>query len=100
MNAQFDIKPKIEEKRAPLTVLPNEAPARGHFPSWLHRKPSRGKSVYETEEIIHKNRLHTVCEEAKCPNLTECYSHKTATFLIMGKDSTRACGFCEFDFST
>ena len=46
-----------------------------------------------------RHRLHTVCEEAKCPNLLECWSQKTATFLIMGKECTRNCGFCDIDFS-
>ena len=48
---------------------------------------------------MREERLHTVCEEAKCPNLMECWSHKTATFLAMGKECTRACGFCDIDHS-
>ncbi len=71
----------------------------GRFPSWLHRKLPKGDSLFVTNGIIRKKSLHTVCEEAKCPNLLECYSKKTATFLILGKSCTRACGFCEIDFS-
>lgn len=71
----------------------------GRFPSWLHRKLPPGGSLWQTGEILSRNRLHTVCEEAKCPNLLECWSRKTATFLVMGKACTRSCGFCDIDFS-
>ena len=71
----------------------------GHFPEWLHRKLPASTALSQTRLSIAKNRLHTVCEEAKCPNLMECYSKKTATFLIMGKGCTRACPFCDIDFS-
>lgn len=63
---------------------------------WLHRKVEVG---VETGEVLRKYRLNTVCEEAKCPNRAHCYSQKTATFLVLGKECTRACGFCEIDFS-
>lgn len=90
-----------------LNVLPENPEAAscdalvgpGRFPSWLHRKLPEGDSLFVTNNIIHKKRLHTVCEEAKCPNLLECYSKKTATFLILGKACTRACSFCDIDFS-
>lgn len=71
----------------------------GRFPSWLHRKLPRGSELKKTGEILAQNRLHTVCEEAKCPNLMECWSKKTATFLVMGKECSRNCGFCDIDFS-
>lgn len=71
----------------------------GRFPSWLHRKLPKGGVLRQTGEILAKNRLHTVCEEAKCPNLLECWSKQTATFLIMGKECSRNCGFCDIDFS-
>ncbi|MDB6081898.1 MAG: lipA [Chlamydiia bacterium] len=69
------------------------------LPSWLHRKLPKGNALFQTGETIKQHKLHTVCEEAKCPNLLECYSKKTATFLVMGKECTRACGFCDIDFS-
>lgn len=71
----------------------------GRFPKWLHRKLPEGDALFETNALIQEKHLHTVCHEAKCPNLLECYSKKTATFLILGKECTRACGFCEIDFS-
>jgi lipoyl synthase len=71
----------------------------GRFPSWLHRKLPQGGGLWKTNQILKEERLHTVCEEAKCPNLLECYSKKTATFLAMGNQCTRACGFCDIDTS-
>lgn len=90
-----------------LNVLPSnpevqdeeKAVESGRFPSWLHRKLPRGGNLFKTGDALDKNRLHTVCEEAKCPNLLECWSKKTATFLTMGKTCTRNCGFCSIDFS-
>ncbi|MEI8365686.1 MAG: lipoyl synthase [Parachlamydiaceae bacterium] len=71
----------------------------GRFPSWLHRSLPKGSDLWKTGHVIQENRLHTVCEEAKCPNLMECWSKKTATFLAMGKECTRNCGFCDIDFT-
>jgi lipoyl synthase len=69
------------------------------FPSWLHLKVPAGNSVLETRKVIQKHRLSTVCDEAKCPNRLECFSKKTATFLVLGKECTRCCGFCDIDFN-
>jgi len=91
-----------------LNVLPenpqaeneeNGAVGPGRFPKWLHRKMPRGAQLAQTQNILSSHRLPTVCEEAKCPNLLQCWSQKTATFLAMGKECTRACGFCDIDFS-
>lgn len=100
----FDNRPKVKNR---LNILPEneeiisdtKAVGPGRFPSWLHRKIPEGNGISKTSSIISENRLHTVCEEAKCPNLLECWSKKTATFLVMGKECTRACGFCDIDFS-
>lgn len=101
----FDTKPKVKDKR--LNILPSNPESsredkivgNGRFPSWLHRKLPRGDSLWKTGRVLNENRLHTVCEEAKCPNLLECWSKKTATFLVMGKECTRSCGFCDIDFT-
>lgn len=74
-------------------------PKRGNFPEWLHLKLPKGKHLAGTTENMRKHMLHTVCEEAKCPNRLECFSKKTATFLACGNQCTRACGFCEIDFA-
>lgn len=83
-----------------LNVLPaNLEEGIGRFPSWLHRKLPAGGEIFKTNAIIDKYKLNTVCEEAKCPNRLECYTKKTATFLALGKECTRNCGFCDIDFS-
>ncbi len=83
-----------------LNVLPpNPEENLGRFPSWLHRKLPAGGALYKTGELLKKYGLNTVCEEAKCPNRFECYSKKTATFLALGKECSRNCGFCDIDFS-
>jgi lipoic acid synthetase len=95
------------ERKTRLNVLPqnpdqgDEASAvgPGRFPRWLHRSIPKGNSLWKTHDVLDSHRLPTVCEEASCPNLPECYSKKTATFLAMGKECTRNCGFCEIDFS-
>lgn len=101
----FDTRPKVKSSRLnvlpqnPETADPESAVGLGRFPSWLHRKLPKGNSLAKTGHILGQKRLHTVCEEARCPNLLECWSKKTATFLVMGKDCTRSCGFCDIDFS-
>lgn len=89
------------QTKAKLNVLPPspQEEALGRFPSWLHRKIPSGGKIAETNRILGKLGLNTVCEEAKCPNRLECYSHNTATFLALGKACTRACGFCDIDFT-
>jgi lipoic acid synthetase len=103
----FDIRPNVKEgPRGKRNRLPENPETRQHgavgpgrFPSWLHRKLPKGSALADTGKVMEGQRLHTVCEEAKCPNLLECWSKKTATFLIMGKACTRACGFCDIDFA-
>ncbi len=87
--------------KSKLNVLPQnpEEESLGRFPSWLHRKIPSGGQTFKTDAILEKYRLNTVCEEAKCPNRMECYSKKTATFLTLGKECTRNCGFCDIDFN-
>jgi lipoyl synthase len=83
--------PEKDDSSAPVSL--------GRFPKWLHRDLPKGGNLFETNEILKKYGLNTVCEEAKCPNRLECYNKKTATFLALGKECTRACGFCDIDFS-
>ncbi len=63
-------------------------------PPWLKRRLPAGSDFEAVRSLVDKGRLHTVCQEAKCPNIWECFSHHTATFLIMGSRCTRNCGFC------
>jgi lipoic acid synthetase len=75
-----------------LTDLPPEAPRR-RLPKWLKRPMPQPGMAY-TSSVISDLRLETVCESAKCPNRTECWSQQTATFMILGGVCTRPCGFC------
>ncbi|MGD2187915.1 MAG: lipoyl synthase [Desulfobacterales bacterium] len=63
-------------------------------PPWLKKRLPTGPQYEKVRELIGKDRLHTVCQEAKCPNMWECFSQQTATFLIMGSRCTRNCRFC------
>ena len=69
-------------------------------PEWLKLKIQANQEKKEVETLLNKLSLHTVCEEARCPNLMECYSKKTATFLILGKYCTRHCLFCNVEKGT
>ena len=63
-------------------------------PPWLRVSMARSEAFGRVSRILREDGLHTVCEEADCPNIHECYSAGTATFLIMGDTCTRRCGFC------
>ena len=64
-------------------------------PNWIRSKLSNSKEFFLTKTIVNKNNLVTVCQEANCPNITECWSKRHATFMIMGDTCTRACAFCD-----
>ena len=64
-------------------------------PIWIRSKLVNSKEFFLTKTIVNKNNLVTVCQEANCPNITECWSKRHATFMIMGDTCTRACGFCD-----
>lgn len=66
-------------------------------PSWLKRRLPTGPAYEQVKALINKGGLHTVCQEAKCPNIWECFSKHTATFMIMGSRCTRSCRFCAVD---
>jgi lipoic acid synthetase len=82
---------KVE--RIPVKVIPTEDIQRK--PDWMRIRISSSPRVQEIKDILRKNKLATVCEEAACPNLSECFSHGTATFMIMGEICTRRCPFCD-----
>ena len=63
-------------------------------PIWIRTKITDTQNYFKTKEIINKKKLHTVCQEANCPNISECWSKRHATFMIMGDTCTRACSFC------
>jgi lipoic acid synthetase len=78
--------------RIPIKIEPT-APLRK--PDWIRIKLPTTAAIDQLKTMLRENRLHTVCEEASCPNLSECFSHGTATFMIMGDKCTRRCTFCD-----
>jgi lipoic acid synthetase len=80
-------------KRHPEKQKNPDRPA-GRKPEWIRVKAPQGKTYQETKEIVRRHKLTTVCEEAGCPNIGECWEQKHATFMIMGEVCTRACAFC------
>jgi len=79
--------------RIPIKVEPTLNPQRK--PKWIRAKAPTGSNVMRIKNLLRQHNLHTVCEEASCPNLGECFSHGTATFMIMGEICTRRCPFCD-----
>ncbi|MFT3741584.1 MAG: lipoyl synthase [Gammaproteobacteria bacterium] len=79
--------------RIPIKIAPTETLLRK--PEWLKIKLPTDNKVAALKELLRSNRMVTVCEEASCPNLTECFTHGTATFMIMGDKCTRRCSFCD-----
>ncbi len=67
------------------------------IPSWLKRSIGKASEISTVQKIIKSRKIHTICEEGRCPNRGECYSQKTATFLLMGPTCTRSCAFCQVD---
>ncbi len=92
-----DRRKEAGERRKPLRsyqrLSPEPAPLRR--PDWLKARIPSGKSYLETKAILRTLDLHTVCESANCPNIGECFSRHTATFLILGNVCTRSCPFCD-----
>ena len=70
------------------------SPSPRNLPRWLKRNVPKGNADHFTAKVVRRLNLHTVCDHAKCPNRMECYSRKTATFMILGSVCTRNCGFC------
>ena len=64
-------------------------------PDWIRSKIVDSQVFFQTKKVVNQNNLVTVCQEANCPNITECWSKKHATFMIMGDTCTRACAFCD-----
>jgi len=77
-------------------VTVQSVPRRRH-PIWIRSRVPGGKRYRHLKETLHQYSLHTVCQEAQCPNIGECWSHGTATFMLMGNVCTRRCNFCSVD---
>jgi lipoic acid synthetase len=78
----------------PLPVIQPQDPASGRKPAWLKVRAPAGANYIRLERLLREQNLHTVCEEAHCPNIGECWEDATATFMILGAVCTRNCGYC------
>jgi lipoic acid synthetase len=78
----------------PVLDVPPRAETGGRLPRWLKRKVPKGSTQHATAHLLDELHLQTVCDHARCPNRLECYSQRTATFMILGHVCTRACSFC------
>src|SRR5512147_220990 len=86
-------KSQAKTARIPIKIAPAETLKK---PDWIRVKAgSPSTRFYEIKQILREHKLHTVCEEASCPNIGECFGHGTATFMIMGDKCTRRCPFCD-----
>jgi lipoic acid synthetase len=79
------------QRREPLSKMPRR------HPDWIKVKAPGNLNYLRLKQILREKNLHTVCEEARCPNIGECWGNKTATFLILGDTCTRGCRFCAID---
>ena len=84
---------KDKLSRIPIKIETTDKPLRK--PDWIRIKLPTDNKVQDLKNLLRENRLVTVCEEASCPNLSECFSHGIATFMIMGEKCTRRCTFCD-----
>lgn len=89
-----DRRGKLKTSRIPIKVVPTEGPL-PKKPDWIRARAPTHPRVRELKNLMREHRLYTVCEEASCPNLGECFSHGTATFMILGDLCTRRCPFCD-----
>ena len=79
-----------------LPVLGNSEPEpRPRHPAWIKARLPSGKTFFEVRDLVHSQRLHTVCESASCPNIGECWSRRAITIMILGNICTRSCQFCD-----
>ena len=85
-------KGEAKTSRIPIKIVPQP---KLKMPGWIRAKSPNSPEVIRLKEVLRENKLHTVCEEASCPNLGECFAHGTATFMILGDLCTRRCPFCD-----
>jgi lipoic acid synthetase len=98
VRAEAGVKLRDDEKvkHIPITIMPTEKADMLRKPAWIKIKlPRNTDKIDHIKKTLRKNNLHSVCEEASCPNLAECFNHGTATFMILGDICTRRCPFCD-----
>ncbi len=92
-----DIRQKSTDKTArnPIKIAPQSREDLLRKPSWIRVRSPNSEKYYEVKKLLREHKLHTVCEEASCPNIGECFGKGTATFMILGDLCTRRCPFCD-----
>ena len=96
MSQELEIKAlKGESKISRLKIKPDSERKPLKKPNWIRIRHANSSKVNDLKQTLRKQELFTVCEEAQCPNLSECFNHGTATFMIMGQICTRRCPFCD-----
>ncbi|UJP05565.1 MAG: lipoyl synthase [Nitrosomonas sp.] len=93
----IDTRQKGADKTArnPVKIAPQSRDDLLRKPSWIRVRSSNSENYYEVKRLLREHKLHTVCEEASCPNIGECFGKGTATFMILGDLCTRRCPFCD-----
>ncbi len=96
--------PIADRKLTPISNMPSSSADLAKWraeiqslPPWLRRSIGTASELSTVQQIVKQRQIHTICEEGRCPNRGECYSQKTASFLLMGPTCTRSCGFCQVD---
>ncbi|MEM5371839.1 lipoyl synthase [Paraburkholderia azotifigens] len=92
---QHGLRSRDKLARIPVKIVPLERGDALPKPSWLRARPMMSETVAGMAAILREHKLHSVCEEAMCPNIGECFAQRTATFMIMGGICTRRCAFCD-----
>jgi len=95
MTTEIRQKGAAKTARNPIKIVPQAAGEMLRKPSWIRVRSSNSQAFYEVKRILREQKLHTVCEEASCPNIGECFGKGTATFMILGDLCTRRCPFCD-----
>lgn len=95
MTTEIRQKGAAKTARNPIKITPQDPGEVLRKPSWIRVRSSNSQEFYEVKRILREQKLHTVCEEASCPNIGECFGKGTATFMILGDLCTRRCPFCD-----
>ena len=95
MTTEIRQKGAAKTARNPIKIVPQAVGELLRKPSWIRVRSSGSQAFYEVKRILREQKLHTVCEEASCPNIGECFGKGTATFMILGDLCTRRCPFCD-----
>jgi lipoic acid synthetase len=95
MTTEIRQKGAAKTARNPIKIAPQSTGQLLRKPEWIRVRSSNSQAFYEVKRILREQKLHTVCEEASCPNIGECFGKGTATFMILGDLCTRRCPFCD-----